>query len=75
MHSAVNIVVLQRIAWINVENGIDIKTLTELVLFIENAVVRKKRAIHHSDRIHGFTFCFRCVLIAGYHLQRQVRLY
>ncbi len=65
----------QRIARIDIKDSIDVKTLTELVLFIENAVMREKRAVHHSDRVHGFTFYFHCVWIAGYHLQRQVHLY
>lgn len=41
MHSTVDIVILQRIARIDIENSIDVETLTELVLFIENAVVRE----------------------------------
>ncbi len=55
MNCSVNIVAFQRVALINIQNGIDIESLSELVFFIEDTVMRKKAQFMMRIVYTGFT--------------------
>src|SRR5690606_21076329 len=63
MHRTFDVVIFQCIARINVEYGIDIETLAEFMLFIEDAVMREEGAVHDADCVHGFVSCSQSALL------------
>ncbi len=64
MNCSVNIVAFQRVALINIQNGIDIESLSELVFFIEDTVMRKKAQFMMRIVYTGFTsYCWILTLL------------
>ncbi|MNW04906.1 hypothetical protein D3C71_2010700 [compost metagenome] len=63
MNCAFNVVIVQRVAGIDIQYRIDIETLTEFVFLVKDAVVREECAIHDTDCVHGHGSYFEFALL------------
>jgi hypothetical protein len=50
---AFNVVIFKRVTRIDIQDSINVETLTKFMFFVKDAVMREKCAVHDADGVHG----------------------